>query len=182
MEKVHVIHRSKRIDRYKNVVEQFEKQNAKFILCSGVEPIIGMPVYTAISKAHKKIVQRAKDWGMERVVIAEDDINFLGEGCLRYFLDNVPDEFDIYTGSAFQIQYEGEKVIGFEGLTLYMVNEKFYETFLSLPEDEQLDVVLSGKGNYKLSPKIVAGQIRSFSDNKKVMAEPEFQTNYPLFS
>ena len=55
----------------------------------------------------------------------------------------------------------------FAGLTLYKIRQKFYDTFLSINEDKDLDRELSKKGKFLVCNPFVAVQHNGFSDNVK---------------
>jgi hypothetical protein len=122
----------------------------------------------AISRAHKQIVQYAKDNGLPEICIAEDDLCFLAKGSFDYYLHNKPTEFSIYMGGLSNIlKREGDYITDFRGMTLYTVHESFYDKFLSVPETVNIDAGLKGFGKYYLCPKIVCSQRAGFSYHKK---------------
>jgi hypothetical protein len=122
----------------------------------------------AISRAHKQIVQYAKQNGFPEICIAEDDIFFLGKGAFEYYLQNKPATFSIYIGGLSNLlKKEEDYITDFRGLTLYTVHESFYDKFLSVPETVNIDAGLKGLGKYYLCPKIVCSQKSGYSYHKK---------------
>ena len=103
--------------------------------------------WRGISKAHKQIVQHAKDNGLSCCFIAEDDFK-LGPGGWKVFTESMPDEFDIYLAgvSGGHVNEETKDVATWSGMFLYCVHHRFYDAFLSANEEENIDRWLSGKG------------------------------------
>lgn len=122
----------------------------------------------AISQAHKQIVSYAKENRFPEICIMEDDCVFLGHGAFDYYLQNKPTDFSIYIGGLSNVlKKEEDYVTDFRGLTLYTINEKFYDKFLSVPETVNIDAALKGLGKYYLCPKIVCSQKSGYSYHKK---------------
>lgn len=122
----------------------------------------------AISRAHKRIVQYAKENGLPEICIAEDDIVFLEKGAFEYYLRNKPAEFSIYMGGLSNILNRMEDfILDFRGLTLYTIHESFYDRFLSVPEDINIDAGLKNMGKYYLCTKVVCTQRAGYSYHKK---------------
>lgn len=123
-------------------------------------------VKKSINLAHKQIVEYAKlaDW--DEVAIAEDDIRFTHTNSWNYFLSNKPEDFDIYLGMIYLGEIDENNIVeNFTGLTLYIVSKRFYDTFLSVPEDEHLDRALGGLGKFVVCYPFVAKQYNGFSSN-----------------
>jgi hypothetical protein len=99
------------------------------------------------------------------VCIAEEDIKFFGNGAWQYYLDNKPDDFDIYLGMFFLGNPDGNVITDFTGLTLYTVSQKFYAKFLTTPDDDHLDRLLKGLGKFVCCPKFVCTQYNGVSGN-----------------
>jgi hypothetical protein len=99
----------------------------------------------AISQSHKMIVRDAKEKGLSRVFIAEDDFYFTNKGAWEYFLNSIPEEYDVFLSHVYYGKWdENGKMKGpFSSLTLYCVNEKFYDKFLLIREDEHLDLTMN---------------------------------------
>ncbi|MGB3946340.1 MAG: hypothetical protein WBM13_00025 [Bacteroidia bacterium] len=121
-----------------------------------------------ISKAHKQIIQYAKDNCLPEVLIGEDDLHFTGKNAFKFFLANVPSDYDIYLGGIYYGRLKSDNTVeDFSGLTLYMVNERFYDTFLSVSENVHLDRALRNKGRFVVCNPLVVVQHNGFSDNVK---------------
>lgn len=100
-------------------------------------------------------------------MIAEDDILFSAVGAFKYYINNTPEDFDIYLGGVVYGKIIDNIVNDFSGLTLYMVNSRFYDAFLALPEKEHLDQALRGKGLFKVCAPMIVKQSAGYSDNTK---------------
>jgi hypothetical protein len=96
----------------------------------------------------------------------------LAPGAWQYFLDHKPADFDLYLGGVFHgnIKEDGS-VDDFVGLTLYIVNERFYDTFLLLNEMNNIDRELAHKGRYIVCDKMVCSQWGGWSGNKLQFVE-----------
>lgn len=108
---------------------------------------------TNIGRAHKKCVRYAADHNWPMAVILEDDIQFLQP--YQNFLSNIPLlplDWDIFTSSFYLAKQREQdyqniyRISGFSGLHLYAIAEKFYDTFLSAPEKENIDQWASQQG------------------------------------
>lgn len=144
------------------------------ILIQGMEvkywPAIKDPLnrsFVAIAQAHKQIVRCAKEQGLPAVCIAEDDLYFFGYGAWDYFLAHIPDDYDIYLGNVFHGLNEDNTTNDFCGLTLYICHERFYDTFLALPDINHLDRSLAGKGRYVVCDPMVCTQRGGYSFQKR---------------
>lgn len=101
-----------------------------------------------INRTHKRCVRKAKEVGLEEVCILESDVVFPAVDGWAYFLKNKPEEFDIYMGGCYgpivkscfpannNIAYPVEPVAGFH---CYIVRSRYYDKYLSVPDDEHID-------------------------------------------
>lgn len=163
---MHIIHLSERKDRVSLFDCQLFSQNLKGCIWPGILDLENPK--RGIAKAHKQIVLYAKQQNLASIIIAEDDIKFTDIGSFDYFLDNEPLDYDLYLGGVYfgDIQIDN-KIEDFSGLTLYKIRQSFYDTFLSISEDKDLDRALSGKGKFIVCDPFVAIQYNGFSDNVK---------------
>lgn len=121
-----------------------------------------------INRAHKQIVQYAKENQLPEVCIMEDDCVFLGKGAFEYYLQNKPTSYDLWLGGiSNRLKIQEDHITDFRGMTLYTAHEKFYDVFLSVPETVNIDAGLKGLGKYFLCPKIVCSQRAGYSYHKK---------------
>lgn len=130
-----------------------------------------------ISRAFKQIVRDAKKNDLPMCCIGEDDLFFTASGAWRYYLDNMPDDFDLYLGGIYAGQLEGNRIInGYSGHTLVTVKSQFYDFFLSANEDPKglghghLDRVLGNfcfEKKYFVTIPFVVRQTANYSDNHR---------------
>ena len=118
-----------------------------------------------ILKSHKQIVLDAKEKNESCVLIMEDDVYFPHEHGFKIFLDGIPKnkDFDIYLGGVYVVDgilNQNTQIIrGFSGLHCYIVNKRFYDTFLSCESwNSNLDALLNGKGRYVIQYPMTAIQ------------------------
>lgn len=111
--------------------------------------IANKPRRTAISKAHKAIVEWAALEGLPSVTIFEDDVWFpTGDGW-KYYCDNFPKEpFDLYLGGITRGEIKDGKTLRYTGQFCYTIAERFYDTFLGVSEDLDIDGAMSGLGTF----------------------------------
>lgn len=165
---LNIIHLPKRTDRHNSLLVQMDKQKINFRIWEG--EIHKHSRKKGICRSHKKIVQWAKDNKQPFVVIAEDDIQFFAEGAWDFYLDNIPNDYDLYFGMIYNgiINKENKITTVCSGMTLYMVNERFYDTFLSIPDDSHIDresTAFFNTHQLKVCNPFVCEQSGSYSDN-----------------
>jgi len=153
--------KSERMPRLRKEIE--EQAISDYILWDGVY----LPsIKASINAAHKQIVEYAKLAEWPEVCIAEDDIKFSGNGAWDYFLKQKPDDFDIYLGGIFLGGTDQNNIVkDFTGLTMYVVKERFYDTFLSVPADDHIDRLLGGIGKFVVCSPFVVTQYDGISSN-----------------
>ena len=161
---IHLEHRKDRLHKLHN--QLFEQNITSYKIWNGVldedNPKQG------IAKAHKQIIQWAHDQSLPSVIIAEDDIKFTSPGAFAYFISNEPKEYDLYLGGISYGKINNDNSVkDFAGLTLYKINQTFYKTFLSLPEEMDIDRTLANRGRYIVCDPFIVIQHNGFSDNKK---------------
>src|ERR1700744_1364832 len=129
-------------------------------------------VVESISASHKMIVQDAKDKGLKEVCIAEDDLMFTAPGAWDYFLSKKPRFFDLYLGGCYSPVKHGwdESPYSYTlepvGFHLYILHERYYDTFLSPPDHLHIDTAQKSN-TIKVCYPIVALQRPGFSANNK---------------
>jgi hypothetical protein len=122
----------------------------------------------SISKGHKQIVRYARDNNLTDICIAEDDIQFTSIKGWQYFLDNKPEDFDIYIGGHYSgIHLPDNSVYSFTGLTIYCISSRFYNTFLSTNELRNIDGALAGSGRFVVCNPEIAKQLNGYSFHRK---------------
>lgn len=151
-------------------LEQMAVQRAKFVVHDG---FVDMPVFKGIARSHKNIIQYAKDRQMPMICVAEDDIQFTHPDSYKYFLKNMPDEFDLYFGLIYHgsISDSHRVMNGFSGgLSLYICKSSFYDTFLNISDKNHLDNQLgeiAWNQKYYVCPEMVCIQAGGYSYNHK---------------
>lgn len=131
-----------------------------------------------ISRSHKKIIADAKERGLPSVCVMEDDVCFFSQGAFNFFINNIPVEYDIFLGSLSNGKPDANGVVKwFRGMSLYVVNNCFYDAFLSVDEKKDIDAALSMKGLFKVCPEIVCYQADGYSYHKKSMKQYSKLTN-----
>lgn len=163
---INIISLPKSVERRQAVVKEMEREKCSYRFFDGVT---GPIAKINISRAHKSVIQFAKDSDMECICVAEDDLQFSGTGAWKYFLENIPQDFDLYVGSYYSGSHDKDFIVtGFRGLTLYVVARKFYDKFLSLPETMHIDGALAMSGaKIVVSPLFVCRQAPGYSDQRK---------------
>ncbi len=166
---LNIIHLSKRIDRLILLTDELKEQKiSRYVLWEGEEVIKSRR--TGVTRSHKRIVQDAKNKNLDYVLIAEDDIRFFGVGAWKFYLKNTPKKFDIYFGMVYVGDFDNKNRIHSvcSGFTLYCVHKRFYDVFLSVPDDCHIDQTITSFHKTHLmivcNP-FVCEQNGTFSDN-----------------
>jgi len=165
--KVNIIHLPDRKDRWALLQNELCEQNiTDYKVWNGIiDPFL---TFRGIAQAHKQIVKHAKEENLSEVLIAEDDLHFTSQGAFQFFLNRKPENYDIYLGGIYYgTLKENNMVNDFSGLTFYIVNEKFYDKFLSTPEQKHLDIELRDQGKFIVCNPFTVIQHNGFSDNRK---------------
>lgn len=168
--KIHCIHDMKHEERY----DLLQKEILSHGLDLQLWPAKNDPVMTfrAISRAHKQIVAWAMMQKLPMVCIAEDDFHITAPGAWQYFLDHIPVDFDLYLSGVYCGFIKTDNTTDdFCGLHLYIVHNRFYREFLSIPEDQNLDRALCKRGRFVVVDQFCAVQHDGFSYNKGRIAE-----------
>ncbi len=103
-----------------------------------------------IAQAHKNIILWAKQTNQQKILIGENDLFFYKSDALKYYLDNEPEDYDLYLGGLYS-HYDTLKVQGniatvrmFSGLHLAITSERFYDNFLKADcSCEAIDIAIS---------------------------------------
>lgn len=175
---LNIIHLGTRTDRWSTLIKEIDSQGiTDYKIWPGIQTL---QPKSGISQAHKQIVANAQAFSHPQVIIAEDDLRFTARNSYRYFLEHIPLDFDLYLGGIMYGRIKPDKTISrFAGLTLYVVNQRFYETFLQLPDNKHLDQALNNKGKYVVCDPMIITQYDGYSDNhKKIMEYDYYQKHY----
>jgi len=179
---LNIIHLPYRIDRLILLEQEFKSENIiNYKIWDGIT-CPGKP-QTGISKAHKQVVRYALENHLPEILIGEDDLHFTVMGAFNHFLIQKPAEYDLYLGGISYGKLSNDKLVDdFAGLLLYMVHERFYETFLSIDEDKHLDRALKHRGRYVVCDPQPVVEHSGYSDNQKeYMDASVFFQNRNLF-
>jgi hypothetical protein len=168
--RLNIIFDERRIERYEPLMYELERQG---IVEYEIFPCIMFPdVVASINASHKMIVAEAKRAGLKETCIAEDDVMFPAEDGWEYFLSKKPNEYDLYLSGTYCVPVENKIITGFH---LYMVHEKFYDTFLSVKDSVHIDTEFNNiKGDYHFCYPFAALQRPGWSNNNKEMANYNF--------
>jgi hypothetical protein len=163
---INILNLPRRTDRRDAVTLQMEMEKATYVFWNGVE---GKNPIHNINKAFKSVIQFYKNQPTDRCFIAEDDLRWTGTGAWKFFLDNMPDSFDIYTGSYYSGSHDENFIVkDFAGMTLVCVHKRYYDTFLSLPADRHIDRAIAASGaKIVVCTKFVAVQAPGYSDQRR---------------
>lgn len=150
---LHIIYDDRMFWRYEPLMKELEQSGVKnyHIVPATIDK---KTVVENINASFKGIVEWAKSNNLPEVYIAEDDLMFSCKEGWRYYLDNKPEDFDLYIGGNYLVDnrniYEPPlvKVNDYVGNHLICINQKYYDTFLSTPNNEHLDGAQKGKGDF----------------------------------
>lgn len=173
-----------RRERALSIVQQSKEQGFAVRFWEGV---VDKFAYIGINKAFKNIVADAKVNDFPMVCIAEDDMIFTAPGAWKYYLDNIPSSFDIYSGGIYAGQLNGNRIVnGYSGHTLITVHQRFYDFFLSVTDQDHLDRRLGNyafEKEYIVPPKFCVKQLGGYSDNHGRSATYEsYEENWEYFT
>lgn len=162
---VNIIHLPHRLDRRNQILEE--------LACQGIEDYVIWPGLhdlthpsKGIARAHQQVVSWALDRSLPEILIAEDDLRFTAKGAFQHFLRNVPMDFDLYLGGISYGRLKQDNTVDdFAGTHLYIIRKRFYQTFLSLSGENDIDRALARKGKYVVCNPMVAIQSDGYSDN-----------------
>ncbi len=160
-----IIHLPHRKDRMKSLLNQLELQHiTNYTIWNGV--INPQNIAKGISQSHKRIIRYAKENQLSEVLIAEDDLKFTAKGAFNFFIKNKPADFDLYLASIYFGEIRKDNTVeDFSGLTFYIVNERYYDTFLSIPEHDNIDRLFKFTGKFIVCNPFTVVQQNGFSDN-----------------
>lgn len=174
--------RHSREERVLNVCKQSKEQGFAVRFWEGIIEPNGV----GINKAFKKIVRWAKEQGLKMVCIGEDDLIFSAPGAWQYYLDNLPDDFDIYSGGIYSGEIKDGRIMnGFSGNTLITVHQRFYDFFLNINPNDHIDRACGNfcfEKMYRIVDPFVVFQMQGYSDNHRRMTQhTAYLENMKLF-
>lgn len=159
-----IIHKSERVERYKVLMSELKNQNIDQVnFWEGVHS--PNSVIQAVNQAHKNIIRWAKENGLKKVIVFEDDIKFTDKGAWDYYLENEPDDYDIYLGGIYLGKVENNRIVkAFTAMHCYMVHNKFFDVFLGANDKQHIDQALADLGKYVVCNPEIAIQHNGYSD------------------
>lgn len=183
---LHILHLARREDRLQQLLRQLAWNRVPNVIWDGIDDPNN--VKQAITRGHKKIIQYAKDNKLPFINIAEDDIIFTHKDSYKYFNEQVPEDYDLFFGLFYQAEINEERRIlnGMSGvLTLFRVNERFYDFFLGMPDDVYTDRYLgltAFEHKYYVVPEFCCFQSGGWSDNlRQVMYYDVYLQNKKMY-
>jgi hypothetical protein len=168
---IFILYDDRRSEFFPSIKEEMARQNIKDYTI--FPPVPHGTVITSINLSQKAIVQYAKDKGLEKIVIMEQDIWFPDEKGWLYFVKNEPKEYDIYLAGSYlldgSIDYTAPltKVNSYVGHHCIIVNKRYYDRFLDTPEDQHIDTAQQGRGDFYLCYPMPGLQRPGFSSNNR---------------
>lgn len=161
----HILYDNRRSERWEPLMGELDRQGIKGY-------VIYQPVWNpdsvikSINLSHKAIVRMAKNYNLPRVCVFEDDICFPHPEGWKRFLEDIPDDFDIYLGGTYGIDRPVVNPISqINGFHCYIMDSRFYDTFLSIPDNVHCDTALDGLGVFYVHYPFVAVQKKGWSAN-----------------
>jgi hypothetical protein len=162
---LNIIHLDDRPDRLTQLANELEIQSLKACLWPGIRESVDPRLN--ISLAHNQIIRYAKEQGLRSIIIAEDDIKFTAPGAFDFYLQQKPDDYDLYLGGILYGDIQANNIVlNFVGTYLYTIHERFYDRFLSIQGPGDIDRLLAGKGKFVVCNPFAAIVHNGFSDNK----------------
>lgn len=175
---INVLHLPHRTDRARSIIKESQEQGFDIRWWEGERAESRKDAKRAICTGHKRIIQYAKDEGLPSIIVGEDDLIFFAPGAFKYFVDSIPNDYDLFMAVIYNGSLEPEtfRVLnGFSGgMSLYVCHERFYDFILNeVPDDCHIDRFCGDHSHrhkyYQCNP-IVGHQSGGVSDNlRKVM-------------
>lgn len=169
---VFILHDTRMSERWQPLVNEILSQGIKNT--EVFDPVeCSDSVIKSINLSHKAMIRAAKERELPEVCILEDDVCFAAPGAWERFLeDTPPSPFDIYLGGAYGLNRPianlTDKINGFH---CYICRERFYDTFLSVPDDVHIDTAMDGKGVFYIAYPFLALQRASRSANTRAFSD-----------
>jgi hypothetical protein len=159
-----ILHDTRLVHRIEPLMQELRRQ--KIYVYSFWHPVEDKDsVVRSINKSHKQIIEWAKETGKKEVLIFEDDIHFPSEKGFEYFIQNKPEDYDIYLACTYTPPISNNLICGFH---CYIVHERFYDKYLSVPIEAHVDVAMNDLGGkYVFCYPFPALQRKGFSANNK---------------
>lgn len=132
-------------------------------------------IVASINASHKMLVKHARDLKLPYIIIAEQDLQFTHPNSWKYFLEKKPDNYDLYLACSYikNVNPNSEIVDNLIcGFHLYIIHERYYDSFLAVPDNEHIDTAVGDlKGNFVFCKPFPALQRIGFSSNNKTIVD-----------
>lgn len=130
-------------------------------------------VIQSINLSHKQIIRWAKENDLPEVFVLEDDCQFTAPGAWNRFLEDMPPfPFDIYLGGTYGLSKPiTGKTDQINGFHCYVMRKRFYDTFLSVPDDRHIDTALDRLGLFYVEYPFIAIQRPGWSSNSRAFSD-----------
>jgi GR25 family glycosyltransferase involved in LPS biosynthesis len=179
----YVVHLKKRKDREENMIKELNSFINKWEVFDAIKM---NPGYKGTSESFKTIIRKAKEKGLEQVLIFEDDVRFTSKKSKEKFqkaIDSLPEKWDILLGGVYTLSKPRKieelkfnehllKIGDFSSLHCILINKSCYDKILEHKPNEvkHLDRYLGklsreNKINAYLAYPMVAIQYNTYSDN-----------------
>lgn len=164
--KVNVIIDNRRMEDYGRLLEVFIEQGItryKFWESENdKKTVIGN-----INAAHKRIVRYALENELDRIAILEQDVYFPAKDGWKYFLNNMPEKFSIYSAATYVDDFHNKNILC--GFHCYVVDKSYYEKFLSVDDNLHIDTAIDEMGgDFKVCRPFAALQLAGWSFNHSI--------------
>lgn len=136
-------------------------------------------VIRSINISHKRIINWAKESGQKQVLVFEEDVWFPAKDGFKRFIEDIPIwPFDMWLGGTYgldkPITGKTEKI---NGIHCFVMAERFYDTFLSVPDNVHIDTALDGKGLFYVAYPFYALQRPGWSANSAAFSDKNADLN-----
>lgn len=162
---VHCLFDTRRTEKFGPLLNELKRQGiTSYRIISPVED--SQSVIRSINLSHKSIIRLAKDLKLDKVAVWEEDCLIPHPDGWNRFLGDTPEDFDIYLGGTYGLGRPIENPIpAITGFHCYIMHNKFYDTFLSIPDNVHCDTGLDGLGKFVVHYPFIAIQRAGWSAN-----------------
>lgn len=157
--------------RREDVIDHLTLRDVPFSIWDAI--MLPGDTVASINASHKQIVKWAKESRQVSVVIAEDDVFFPVQDGWEYFLSKEPGVYDLYLAGVYSTTHDTncDRTYRYTfdpvGLHCYMIHERYYDKFLSVPDDAHIDTAQGKQGQFKVCYPMAAIQRPGFSANSR---------------
>lgn len=162
---VHCLYDNRRPEKFGPLIDELKRQGiTSYRIIAPIED--SSSVIRSINLSHKNIIRRAKELKLDRVAVWEDDCVIPHPNGWNKFLDDMPEDFDIYLGGAYGLNRPIiNPVLQLNGFHCFIMHSRFYDTFLSIPDNVHCDTALDVLGKFYVHYPFIAIQRAGWSAN-----------------